>query len=37
MLESRNIRALITLDDDLPNVLADHESLHRVFLNLGEQ
>lgn len=34
MLESRNIRAAITLDDDLPNVLADHESLHQVFLNL---
>ena len=34
MLESRNIRASISLDDDLPNVLADHESLHQVFLNL---
>ena len=34
MLESRDIRASITLDDDLPNVLADHESLHQVFLNL---
>jgi signal transduction histidine kinase len=34
MLESRNIEASITLDDDLPNVLADQESLHQVFLNL---
>jgi len=34
MLESRNIRASITLDNDLPEVLADRESLHQVFLNL---
>jgi two-component system NtrC family sensor kinase len=34
MLESRNIRASITLDEGLPPVLADRESLHQVFLNL---
>ena len=34
MLESRNIKAAITLEADLPRVLADRESLHQVFLNL---
>jgi signal transduction histidine kinase len=34
MLESRNIKAAITLAEDLPRVLADRESLHQVFLNL---
>jgi two-component system NtrC family sensor kinase len=34
MLESRNIKASITLDDDLPCVAADRDSLHQVFLNL---
>ena len=34
MLESRNIKAEITLEKDLPRVSADRESLHQVFLNL---
>jgi len=34
MLESRNIKASITLEEDLPCVSADRESLHQVFLNL---
>ena len=34
MLESRNIKAAITLEEDLPCVSADRESLHQVFLNL---
>ena len=34
MLESRNIKASITLDEDLPCVAADCDSLHQVFLNL---
>jgi two-component system NtrC family sensor kinase len=34
MVESRNIAMSISLDDDLPRVLADRESLHQVFLNL---
>jgi two-component system, NtrC family, sensor kinase len=34
MLESRNIQALITLDESLPGVSADRDSLHQVFLNL---
>jgi two-component system NtrC family sensor kinase len=34
MLESRNIRAAITLEKSLPCVSADRESLHQVFLNL---
>lgn len=34
MLESRNIIATITLEENLPQVLADRESLHQVFLNL---
>ena len=34
MLESRNIKATITLEEDLPCVSADRESLHQVFLNL---
>jgi C4-dicarboxylate-specific signal transduction histidine kinase len=34
MLESRNIRASITLDKSLPCVSANRESLHQVFLNL---
>lgn len=34
MLESRNIKAEITLEEDLPCVSADRESLHQVFLNL---
>jgi len=34
MLESRNIKASITLDHELPDIQADHESLHQVFLNL---
>lgn len=34
MLESRNIRASITLDKSLPYVSANRESLHQVFLNL---
>lgn len=34
MLESRNIKAAITLAENLPCVSADRESLHQVFLNL---
>ncbi|HXD33743.1 MAG TPA: ATP-binding protein [Pyrinomonadaceae bacterium] len=34
MLESRNIKATITLDQNLPCVSADRDSLHQVFLNL---
>ena len=34
MLASRNIRTLITLDEDLPCISADRESLYQVFLNL---
>jgi two-component system NtrC family sensor kinase len=34
MLESRNINASITLEQDLPCVSADGDSLHQVFLNL---
>jgi two-component system NtrC family sensor kinase len=34
MLESRNIKASVTLDESLPCVLADRDSLHQVFLNL---
>ena len=34
MLESRNIKPSITLDEDLPCVAADRDSLHQVFLNL---
>jgi two-component system NtrC family sensor kinase len=34
MLDSRNIKAAITLEENLPCVSADRESLHQVFLNL---
>jgi signal transduction histidine kinase len=34
MLDSRNIAAAITLDEDLPCVWADRDSLQQVFLNL---
>ena len=34
MLESRNIKASITLGQELPYVSADRDSLHQVFLNL---
>src|SRR5206468_5487627 len=34
MLESRNIKVSVTLDESLPCVLADRDSLHQVFLNL---
>jgi len=34
MLELRNIKASITLEQDLPCVSADRDSLHQVFLNL---
>jgi signal transduction histidine kinase len=34
MLELRNIKAAITLEENLPCVSADRESLHQVFLNL---
>jgi signal transduction histidine kinase len=34
MLESRNITAAIELEDGLPSILADRDSLHQVFLNL---
>ena len=34
MLESRNIKATINLEPDLPCVSADRDSLHQVFLNL---
>jgi len=34
LFESHNIRVSQNLDPELPYVLADHESLHQVFLNL---
>lgn len=34
LFESHNIRISQNLDPALPRVLADHESLHQVFLNL---
>ena len=34
IFESHNIRVKQQLDEGLPYVLADHESLHQVFLNL---
>ena len=34
IFESRNIRVSQQLDEGLPPVLADRESLHQVFLNL---
>lgn len=34
MLDSRNIRVSLRLNEELPQVLADTESLHQVFLNL---
>ena len=34
MLESRNISVGIQLEDELPRVLADRDSLYQVFLNL---
>src|ERR1044071_5864945 len=34
LFESHNIRVSQNLDPELPFVLADHESLHQVFLNL---
>lgn len=34
LFESHNIRVSQNLDPELPCVLADHESLHQVFLNL---
>jgi len=34
ILESRNIRVSLELDEELPRVSADRESLHQVFLNL---
>src|ERR1041384_8058359 len=34
IFESHNIRMKQQLDEGLPYVLADHESLHQVFLNL---
>ena len=34
MLDSRNISISINLDEQLPTVLADRDSLHQVFLNL---
>jgi signal transduction histidine kinase len=34
MLESRNITASIELEENLPCVLAERDSLHQVFLNL---
>jgi signal transduction histidine kinase len=34
IFESHNIRVSQQLDGNLPNVLADRESLHQVFLNL---
>ena len=34
IFESRNIRATLQLDEELPHVSADRESLHQVFLNL---
>src|SRR5690349_12798169 len=34
IFESHNIRVSQQLDESLPNVLADRESLHQVFLNL---
>ena len=34
IFESHNIRVSQQLDEGLPNVLADRESLHQVFLNL---
>ncbi len=34
MLESRNITASIDLEENLPAVMAERDSLHQVFLNL---
>ena len=34
IFESRNIKASLQLDEELPHVSADRESLHQVFLNL---
>ena len=34
MLESRSITANVALEDNLPSVLADRDSLYQVFLNL---
>jgi len=34
MLESRNIKASVTLDKGMPCVAADRDGLHQVFLNL---
>ena len=34
LFESHNIRVSKNLDPEVPLVLADHESLHQVFLNL---
>jgi two-component system, NtrC family, sensor kinase len=34
MLESRNITASIELEENLPSILAERDSLHQVFLNL---
>jgi len=33
-LESQRIEVSVALDEELPRVLADHDSLHQVFLNL---
>lgn len=34
MLEARNIKTLVKLDDELPPLSADRDSLYQVFLNL---
>jgi signal transduction histidine kinase len=34
MLDSRNIKVSLRLEEELPKVLVDPDSLHRVFLNL---
>ena len=34
MLDSRNIKVSLRLEEELPSVLVDPDSLHRVFLNL---
>ena len=34
MLDSRNIKVSLRLEEELPRVLVDPDSLHRVFLNL---